>query len=114
MADTRDIFMYDNPIYEAFQWYDLTLLEHIIHEVGDDLCASNLNDYKAILKEYIASRREIDLCNDSIASPVRIMIDMEWDSVFMEEEDQELVPKRYIASLLNLKEERLSFVPMVM
>ena len=72
ISDTRDIFMFDSPIYEEFQWYDLTLLEHVIRRVGEEGCERNLEEFKSNLKEYLASRRVLNRqCNkDTSNSPV--------------------------------------------
>ena len=103
---TRDIFMFDSPIYEEFQWYDLTLLENIIDKVGVNECKRSLEDYKAYLKGYIVSRMIEDTSNSDVSPVHRITIDAEWDSVFMKEEE---APKNYLACLLNVQEDLLLF-----
>ncbi len=109
MDNSGDIFLFDSPIYEEFQWYDLTLLEHLIRRVGEEGCERNLEEFKSNLKEYLASRRVLNRqCNKNTNnSPVYIQTDSEWESVFQSGGD---APKRYIASLLDLEEENLSFL----
>ena len=108
ISDTRDIFMFDSPIYEEFQWYDLTLLENIVNKVGANECKRNLEDYKVYLKGYISSRMIEDTSNSDVSPVYRITIDAEWDSAFMKEEE---APKNYLAHLLNVQEDFLFFDP---
>ena len=105
LRSTEDIFFYDSPLNEEWNWFDLSLLTSIVEKLGDEVCKRRLREYKDKLHHYLLNRLLRDN-NGEVGETMNVVIDNEWNF----EDVKRNSGAEYIALILKTSKDKIIFV----
>ena len=128
----EDIFKAYGPLDGVINWCNFGLLVKLVNLFGDQKCIHELNDYIALLEQYIKARSRLKsgeiiqelpdilpdttpsdetgagftvACAGEVHDDVELVVDAEWEEALLQNE----ASKGYIASLLGTTPNHLHF-----